>query len=275
MKKSASTNLGDYMLDTSACDAYTNAELTITLRIGFRQINPQGATGTYNDYGDPSKKARRIVPWTPSTWTTWVRNFVRASNSFWNGRLWLMNNFPDLDVQVGSTKYRPNVDCKLSLHGEQVAQFGYHYVIDVVKLDPSEQSFGSTSALYDSNDLRPVPKGVDKNGRPIMQLGGVHEIGHLLGLEHVDFGKPHCPVSGDTNAPVCYGIDDKDKNSLMGAGIALRHEHANPWRRAMIQLTGKGNLATMSDWAASKLRIYPRTMAEAAANKTITARPVR
>jgi hypothetical protein len=149
-------------------------------------------------------------------------------------------------------------------------------VIDVVKLDQSEDWFGSHSTLYDNLDVRAAPKGYDRSGKPILQVAHVHEIGHLLGLRHVDEGKPHCLVNGgDTNAEQCYGVSDSDKSSVMGRGVALKAEHAIPWRRAAVQLTGRGKTASMSDWPATRLRIFPRTMAEVAANKTITERPVR
>jgi len=61
----------------------------------------------------------------------------------------------------------------------------------------------------------------------------------------------------------------------MGGGIRLTNEHALPWRRAIIQLTGYGNLNARSDWSPERLKTYPRTLSEANAGKTITSRPVR
>ena len=53
----------DPILSTDVCNLRTNADLTLILRLGFRQINPAAgaASGTYNDYGDPARKARTIV----------------------------------------------------------------------------------------------------------------------------------------------------------------------------------------------------------------------
>jgi hypothetical protein len=39
VKQKAVTSFGDYILDTTNCNAYTNVELTIGLRVGFRRIN--------------------------------------------------------------------------------------------------------------------------------------------------------------------------------------------------------------------------------------------
>lgn len=94
-------------------------------------------------------------------------------------------------------------------------------------------------------------------------------------FDHVDVGKPHCPKSGNTNAKVCYGVNEWDKNSLMGGGVNVRHEHAIPWRRATIELTGHGDISKPSDWPAIMLPIYPRTVAEADAGKVWTTRPMR
>ncbi|MGD8594014.1 MAG: hypothetical protein PVF82_14375, partial [Gammaproteobacteria bacterium] len=151
----------------------------------------------------------------------------------------------------------------------------YHHTIDVVRLDPSENWFGSHSTLYDNLDITSVQKNTDSKGNPVMQQAHVHEIGHLLGLGHVDEGKTHCPTTGNTNAAACYGVADSDMQTVMGSGMALRAEFANPWRKAIIQISSKGTFLTPADWKAVIKRHYPRTAAEVAANKQITARPKR
>ncbi len=264
-------------LDTDVCDPYNNAELTISLRVGFRQVNPAGdaAQGTYNDYGSATGTARKIVRWTPGAWAHWKMNFVNSAQSFWHGKFWLVNNFPIYEYEYLGKRYRPNIWCRFRLIGEDAGRGPDNHVIDVVRLDPSESWFGSHSTLYDSLDTRSVEKDTDSQGRPIMQRAHVHEIGHLLGLRHVDVGTAQCPLNSDTNAAACYGASDYDKNSVMGEGMQLRIKQANPWRKAIMELSGKGDANTAGDWQAKLVRHYPRLPDEVAANLEITGRPHR
>lgn len=282
MKKSVSTSKWDAVLDTDMCDPYNNAELTLKLRIGFRQINPAGgaAEGTYNDYGDATETARKIIKWTPQAWNQWTSDLVSSAQKYWHGKFWLVNNFAELEYEVKSVKYRPNVWCRCEISAVLIDPAVYgpwdvHHTIDAVRLHPSVKWFGSHATLYDSRDTRFIEKARDSRNRPILQQAHVHEIGHLLGMGHVDEGKAHCPVAGDTNAAMCYGVSDPDKRNVMGSGMALTADLAKPWRRAIVQITGKGNADTVSDWAAKMMRHYPRTAAEAAAGAAITSRKQR
>jgi hypothetical protein len=63
--------------------------------------------------------------------------------------------------------------------------------------------------------------------------------------------------------------------NVMGSGMALTADLAKPWRRAMVQLTGRGNADTPTDWQSKLNRHNPRTSAEITANRSITSRPSR
>jgi len=277
MKKVLNKPSWDAVLDASMCDKYNNAELTITIKLGFKQINPAAGslTGTYNDYGDSRAPARKIDKWTKNSWDAWKFNFIQSAQKYWDSKYWLINNFSLFDYQDAGVKYIPNVWCRFKLLGADATPgFKSHHTIEVVRLNKAETWFGSHSKLYDSLDTNSVQKGTDSKGLPIMQKAHVHEIGHLLGLGHVDEGKPHCP-STNTNASACYGVSDSDKYAVMGQGMQLRDSNANPWRQALIEMFLKGNINLPNDWAPARVRHYPRTLAEVAANTKITTKPKR
>lgn len=277
MKKTIATTAWDAELDTDVCDPYNNADLTLRLKIAFRQINPpDGArAGMYNDFGDANSPVRKIVRWNPAEWMSWKSNFIATASRHWNGKFWLVNNFSKYAYTYKEIKYIPNVWCRLNLVAIDAGVGTHHHLIDVVRLDKSELWFGSHARLFDNLDVNLVRKGMDSRGRFIMQRANVHEIGHLLGLGHVDAGKQHCIAARNVNAAACYGVTDRDKYSVMGQGMQLRDEHAHPWRRAIALISGKGNTAANADWVPRKDRHFPRTLAEVAANASITAMPTR
>ncbi|TWS96132.1 hypothetical protein [Reyranella sp. CPCC 100927] len=299
MKKKISFAKFDAELNTDCCDPYNNAELTLTLRMGFKQINPSGGAdkGTYHDYGDATEPTRKIIKWTATSWTNWKTNFVSSAEAFWTGKFWLINDSGSFPFTKGTATYYPNVWCRFKLVGNESTVAGNHHTIDVVRLDPSESWFGSHSTLYDSKDTNSVKKATTSAGKKVMQRAHVHEVGHLLGLDHVDVGKPHCPAAGDTNAGMCYGVADADKLAVMGSGMQLRLENAYPWREALrafaleeLMMAAMGNplllalgrvslsmpvASITSVWPAKMQRHYPRTEAELRAGTMITARPKR
>ncbi len=293
MKQTIQMSNFDAELDTDVCDAQNNMNLTLKLRLGFTQINPAGgaAEGTYHDYGDPSDPTRRIIRWTDGSWAQWKRNFVTTAQAFWNGKFWLMNPSSLFAFQDGGRTFIPNAYCRMRITAQEGTATDNHHSISVVRLHSSENWFGSHSTLYDSLDTRSTRKGVNDDGTPIMQRAHVHEVGHLLGLGHVDEGEAHCPTSGNTNAAACYGLTDHDQNSVMGQGMQLRREHAAPWQKAMRRfafneatqtsrpaaslsdlatLAGTAVLAGLVNWEAKMRRHYPRTPAEVAARTLVT-----
>ncbi|XAL99762.1 hypothetical protein OT109_19550 [Phycisphaeraceae bacterium D3-23] len=265
----------DAELNTNVCDRYNNADLTITLKIQLKPVDPDGgkARGEHHDYGDATEPKRKTIKWTNASWVAWKSRFIRSAQRYWHGKFWLANNFNCLTYEDRGTEYRPNLYCRFRLlEADSVASA--HETIEVVRLHRSEKWMGSHSTLFNSLDIENYAALSDSKGNKIYQRAHVHEVGHLLGLGHVDEGKAHCPAS-NTNASACYGVADEDMYSVMGSGMQLRTEFANPWRRAAVRLTRKGSAGTMSDWKASMKRIYPRNHWEILSNAKITRRPSR
>ena len=282
MKKTLRLTRYDAELSTDMCDSATNAELTIRLRLGFRQVNPAAgaAAGTYHDYGDATEPTRKIVQWTTSTWNAWKSNFVLSAQRYWDGKFWLLNRRGVLPYNTATGIYIPNVFCRFNLVGSDASAGHHHHVIDVVRLDATETWFGSHSTLYDSLDTNLTQKRTDSHGHAVMQRAHVHEVGHLLGLDHVDVGTAACPATGDTNAAVCYGTSDTSMNDVMGGGMTLHLWHANPWMSAMTSHLRYITPSTVYTPAARLVqrfepkmaRCFPRTVAEFEANTLISSR---
>jgi hypothetical protein len=113
MKLGMSMGKFEAELDSDVCDQYNNANLILTMKLGFRQINPAGnaASGTYHDYGNPTKSTRKIIKWTVGSWELWKKNFVSSAQNYWHGKFWLVNNFDLYTYEKNGVKYRPNIWC--------------------------------------------------------------------------------------------------------------------------------------------------------------------
>jgi hypothetical protein len=277
MKKTLKFKRYDAELNTDPCNAYNNANLTLITRLRFNKINPpKGAKeGTHPEVGGI---LRKIIPWTDDSWKAWKYNFLLSAQNYWSGKFWLYNNCGGFAFKQRGETYLPNIYCLLKIIGSDTDPTAHH-IIDVVRLKPG-QPFRSHAKLYDSEDLKPTTVRKDSKGKPIYQSTHVHEVGHLLGLGHVDIGKAHCPTTNTNDGP-CYGKSDESKNSIMGAGMKIRDSNSAPWITAIEKFKNdiyankiytppkKRFTLTKPYWTIERKRIYPSTVAEYEAIKKI------
>ena len=215
-----------------------NMTLLLNLKLGMTQINPEedADAGQYHDYGPDADKGRMrdITKWEGPAWSAWKTKFAGDVEKFWSGAFALENKDSYFLISAADGQiYAPNIECKLRLTISDGKAGTNHHNIEVVRLAETESFFGSHSRLYDSKDTNSVTKGYDSDGKAIVQKAHVHEIGHLLGLDHVSVGSTNCPVGSNTNKTICYGVTDFEKNSVMGVGMKVRKPNAKPWIDAM------------------------------------------
>jgi len=263
----------DAVLDTRMCDKYNNAELTLIIKVAFEQYSPMFG---YGPIKDSDGNEFECIPWKASAWEKWINHFVSINEYWWDGGFWLMNNYKLLPYSIGRDTFIPNIYCRFKY--EVADQASAHHKITMVNLNSDISNdgsayFRSNSGLMTNFGNNTRVTGTDSQNQPIHGITSIHETGHLLGLGHVDIGKPHCPDTYsfyegigphfDTNEIACYGVTDWDKNSIMGAGTDLRREHGLPWREAIIHILKKGWVShPMISWAVELERAYPRTIEE-------------
>jgi len=236
-----------------------NAELTLTLKIKLTPLDPDVHGSDIKDGNGDNYAIRK---WDPNELFRFKREALRQANATWNRQLCLIppHDFDTFDYPVGAVPYRPNVKCVLnciespSFHAEvKLARLKYDYdapipIISIFFSKRNNGSFRSHSLLWDNFDIGVRSESVEQpNSEDIEHWTVPHEVGHLLGLQHI--GGVHrlrsCVDARKTSKgepSQCYA-DAKDAplwmaRDIMGVGKVVHACNAGPWLDVIEYHTG-------------------------------------
>jgi hypothetical protein len=201
-----------------------------------------------------------MQPWPAGEFDRFCQRYRREIPAGWNDRFWLVPSGPwgsPVILPDGSAQLVAAVKCRLRI--ELVAD-NPHVHGEVAYLAPLSDFRRSNTpfrdqhhgALCDGNLREGAPLKMDSRDldpkEPIrQQIPAMHEMGHYLGLDH---------VNGRGNDPINYGANKTQQSSLMGYGVDLWPDHAWPWKhRLMMHIDSAENL-----WRAVMQRPGPQLL---------------
>jgi hypothetical protein len=176
--------------------------------------------------------------------------FRREVPFIWSHKIFILPPEPGHDFSLpaadyrrftypGPSRFKPVIECRLAIDLDSADP---HYRISVLKRAPGQPRFpsftfpekkaGRPDGVLDSEDLdmKLLKHTVKDNGKVLdkdfERFTAAHEVGHLLGLDHVNKSHPVCKV--DDNDEICYGDSIWQSEDMMGAGRDIRAWHGAP-----------------------------------------------
>jgi hypothetical protein len=228
-----------------------------------------------------------------TAWADWCRRFETEAGEYFHGRLWLAPSGPwigsaPVPGSGGRMVFRPGVRCGFRV--SRVSMDRCHFIADVayttgdsdffrsyqtqrsgldetrdavrggLGLDDTPENLatfyracfaGSGRLMLSDGDLDPTVR--NKFNTSFSQRTFLHELGHALGLDH---------VNGAGNNDDAYGATAHQAGDLMGSGERLEPWHAFPWRARLDWHLRPGErperwTATIRRPPVSTERVYP------------------
>ncbi len=254
-----------------------NAELTLILRVFFQRVDPAAGQPVLRT-GGKSPGDFKLADVKEEELDAFRRTAWYQANETWRGvGLVTPNDFRGFDWPKGNPMVRPNVNCSLQFELAPCPSAA-HATVRVVK--PAEPGFRSFVNLkrgdsaWDITDTRWSGSYAPQDRtflnlrmlkEQIWQHMVPHEVGHLLGLDHIgkimDVGVcVHNPCSEVEEDVMEYGMHESFPmwfaRNIMGAGRVVHACNLYPWMDALHQHTGIASAL----WIPAGTHIPPRAI---------------
>jgi hypothetical protein len=240
--------------------------LTLKIRIFIKPMNPPPGQTTFvvgEDFDAHSAMAQR---WQPAEFDAFRKEFKRQCYAAWNDAFVLIPP-PKYTGFIDPNGTRRNVRTFLEIDLREEEGTGIH-TIKAHRLTDGFQYLRAHSGRVSNHDISPsrssikAPGPITPNGTPGEEMTYYfqhntfpHEVGHLLGLDHITEKSASCKKHGP-NSKGCYGVFLTDAMNIMGQGNALSLANAKPWRERIARhAPGTQPQQWTVDFASSEARL--------------------
>lgn len=247
-----STDFDSYIYSPALSSDRRSYELMLILRIFLRPLNPPSGKNFYyaSDWNDTPWPALR---WNHAAWQHFQQEYVRQVYATWDTAFVLT---PPADYsEFTYLKERRKILCRIriDLWGDDKH---VHGVIDVVRLaTPQHNYFRSSTWTYSSKDLAARRIHDRKEGVSYLHRTISHEVGHLLGLNHINEYSDACQNASTPESSPCYGSNLAQSMNVMGRGSELDFSNADPWLKRITEHTYTRRSDWKVEWAGADMQI--------------------